>query len=157
MMSLHRVWYRCCSIKREENHSECIVIKGLRMWLMVFPVDMLGLRCCATHFSALTGGSFPLLLLFLKKIIIMIKFYTKIWSCSKSTLGQRKSASVFSVVIMAHVVQLFSCRPTGDHTSLINAVLIVKYSRAEQAFLSHFKEWFRALCKFPKIVKILKT
>lgn len=32
-----------------------------------------------------------------------------------------------------------SCRcfvvgPTGDHTFLINAVLIVKYSRAEEAF-----------------------
>lgn len=43
------------------------------------------------------------------------------------------------VAIIVDVLQL-RCRLTGDHAFLINAVLIVKYSCAEQAFLNHFKE-----------------
>lgn len=71
MMSLNRVWCKCCIIKQEENHSECIVIKGLRMWLTVFLVNMLTTWCCTVtpcssqHFqSCPVVASFPLLLLF---------------------------------------------------------------------------------------------
>lgn len=80
----------------------------------------------------------------------------EIWSCSKSTLGQRKSAWTLWLSCRCFVMDL-----QEKHTFLINAVLIVKntgeYREKKISLLSHFKEeGFTALCKFPKIVKILK-
>ena len=73
----------------------------------------------------------------------------EIWSCSKSTLGRRTSALVSCS--SADVTQVFfRRRPTGDHASLTRAVLIVKYSRAEQAFLSHFKRMIQSPLQISK-------
>lgn len=79
------------------------------------------------HFSEVALFSFS---------FFFIKFYMKFEVVASQLLDK---GSFHVLVVIVDALQL-SCRLTGHHTFLINAVLIVKYSCAEQAFLSHFKE-----------------
>lgn len=87
MMSLNRVWCRCCSIRQEENHSECIVIEGLRLTTWCWTVT----PCSSQHL----GRKLPVVAFSFFFFFLFIEVLHEIWTCSKSPWGQRKSALMF--------------------------------------------------------------